>query len=272
MTLTGAIRSSPIARPTLLAEAIETDRAYFEMGASVRTLPGAVLAWMPGFSASPAAAVIHRVNPVEVAGAETGWVGQVEEALMEVGASFARIYLDAPDKAVGELLRNAGYVDRDELIFTGSIPLPSTELKLRPVISEADWARKLAFHREAEITPDGHHNDPSDWVALEKRKCASGMEAFLAEIDREPVGAIGAIWRDGLLRLKNIVVHPARRRRAVGQAMLARLSELGRARGVFEQCVLAVRGEVGEYFYRAIGLQPIGVQVEWSKRLGDPAQ
>lgn len=272
MTLTGAIRRSPTARPTLLAEAIETDRAYFEMGASMRTLPGAVLAWMPEFSASPAAAVIHRVDPVEAAGEGTGWVEQAEDALAEVGASLARIYLDAPDKAVGELLRNAGYVDRDELIFTGSVPLPSTELKLRPVISDADWARKLAFHREAAITPDGHQNDPSDWVALERRKCASGMEAFLAEMDGEPVGAIGAIWSNGLLRLKNIVVHPARRRRAVGQAMFARLSELGRARGVSQQCVLAVRGEVGEHFYRGIGLQPIGIQVEWSKPLGGPLQ
>lgn len=250
------------------ARAIETDRAYFEMGAHMLGLTGAVLAWMPHVSASPAAAVIHRVDPVKVAEAGTTWIEHAEQEFAKIGATLARVYLDRADDALGSLLRQAGYVERDELVFAGSLPAPPIGMTLEPVVSDMDWARKLEFHRQSKITPDGHDNDPADWVALERRKSEDGMDAFLAEIEGEAVGAIGAIWGDGLLRLKNILVHPAHRRRAVGQAMLGKLAELGRARGISEQCVLAVRGEVGEYFYRGIGLRPIGAQVEWSKQIG----
>lgn len=260
-----SLTSSP---DDMLARAIETDRLYFEMGAEICRLPGAVLARMPGVSASPAAAVIHRLDTAEVARAGAAWVEEAEYALAKVGAPLARVYLDAADDAVGGMLRAAGYVARDELVFAGSLPSPDTDLVLKPVTSETDWERKLEFHRQAETTPDGHANDPSDWVALERRKCARGMEAFLAHADGKTVGAIAAIWGDGVLRVKNIIVHPAHRRRSVGQAMLGKLSEVGRARGISEHCVLAVRGEVGEYFYRGIGLEPIGAQVEWSKQLG----
>lgn len=268
MTVIGAIQSSQDMRGATFARAIETDRAYFEMGAQRRDLSGAVLAWMPNVSASPAAAVIHRVDPAKAAQAGAAWIEHAEQALSNVGATLARIYLDTADETLGALLRQAGYAERDELVFAGSLPQPLTDMTLRPVIDDAGWAQKLEFHREARITPDGHDNDPADWVTLERHKCGDGMEAFIAEIDGEPVGTIGAIWGDGLLRLKNILVHPAHRRRAVGQAMLGKLAELGRARGISEQCVLAVKGEVGEYFYRGIGLQPIGAQVEWSKQIG----
>jgi GNAT superfamily N-acetyltransferase len=252
----------------VLARAIETDRIYFEMGARILDLNGAALAWMPDISASPAAAVIHRVDPAKVAAAGAGWVENAERSLEQVGATLARIYLDGEDEALGALLRRAGYVAREELIFTGRMLSPPTELVLTPVSSDADWSRKLRFHRDCEIAPDGHDNDPHDWVALERTKSANGMDAFLAEIDGRPVGAIGAVWSEGLLRLKNILVHPQYRRRAVGRAMLGKLADLGRERGISEQCVLAVKGEAGEHFYRRVGLHPIGAQVEWSKQIG----
>ena len=268
MTAIGAIQSPQAMRSSAFARAIETDRAYFEMGSQTRTLPGAVLAWMPIISALPAAAVVHRVDPVKAAQAGTAWIEEAERALAEVGATVARIYLDAPEEMLGAMLRQAGYVERHELVFVGSLAPPSIDIALRPVITDADWAQKLEFHREARITPDGHDNDPADWVALERRKCGDGLELFLAEIDGKPVGTIGAIWGGGLLRLKNILVHPAHRRSAVGQAMASKLAELGRARGISELCLLAVKGGAGEYFYRGIGLQPIGAQVEWSKQIG----
>lgn len=268
MTIVGTIQPSPITNNSMLARAIETDRAYFEMGAEIRHLPGAVLAWMPNVSAAPAAAVIHRVEPAEVTRLGSAWIEAAENALVEAGATLARIYLDAADETLGELLQQAGYVERRELIFAGSVPQPLIDVTLRPVTGDHDWGQKLEFHRQARITPDGHDNDPAAWVALERRKCGDGMEAFLAEIDGEPVGAIGAVWGDDLLRLKNILVHPHHRRRAVGQAMAGKLAELGRARGISQQCVLAVEGEVGEFFYRAIGLLAIGAQVEWSKQIG----
>lgn len=252
--------------------AIETERTYFELGAKTEPLPGAVLAWMPGLTASPAGVVIHRVEPAVIADLGQAWVIQAERALTAVGAGMARIYCETRGGPADDLLRRAGYVDRDELILGHSLQGSSPGLTLQPVKSDEDWDRKLRLHSAMEISPDGHGNRPSDWVTLERRKCADGMDAFLAEVDGETVGAIGAIWGDGLLRMKNIVVHPAHRRRYFGSAMLNQIAAIGRDRGVSEQCVWAVRGDAGELLYRAAGMQLVGTQVEWSKQIGSPVQ
>lgn len=246
----------------LLARAIETDRAYFELSARIDALPGARLVWMEGLAAMPAGAVVQRI---EAGAPSAAWLGQVERTLLRIGARMARIY---PDHAGDEdLFRGAGYDHRDELFFTsGSLPEAPSGFALRPLVTERDWQDKLRFHLEAGQTPDGHPNAPADWTELERRKCRDGMEAFLVESDGVAVGAIGAIWFGRLLRLKNVIVHPDHRRRTVGQTMLSLMADLGRSRGVSELCVVAVRGEPGEQLYRKCGMTMVGTQVEWSRR------
>lgn len=256
----------------VFARAIETERAYFELGAKVERLPGAFLAWIPGLARSPAGAVIHRVEPAVIAALGETWVILAERALADVGAGMARIYCDARGSEADDLLRRAGYSDRDELVLAHLLQEPAPGLSLRPVKSDEDWERKLRLHATMQISPDGHSNRASDWVALERRKCADGMDAFLAEVDGETVGAIGAVWGDGLLRMKNVVVHPAHRRRSIGRALLSHIAAIGRERGVSEQCIFAVKGEAGELLYRAAGMQVVGTQVEWSKQIAGRAQ
>ena len=255
-----------LAQPAL-ARAIETDRIYFDQGAERTQLDGAVLAWMPGFTASAAAAVIHRVDPELIARRGAAWVAEADAAMADTGAGLARIYLDGRHVEAGEQLRRSGYSERDELVFVGDLPDPPADMVLRAVTSDADWQAKLAFHAAVDETPDGHGNRAAGWVAQERRKCAEGMNAFLIELEGVVVGAIGAVWGQGIVRAKNIVVHPAHRRRTIGKAMLGHIAALGRARGVSEQCVMAVRGEAGELLYRAAGMEMVGFQVEWSKLL-----
>jgi ribosomal protein S18 acetylase RimI-like enzyme len=257
---------------TVLAQAIESDCSYFEMGARVDQLDGATLAWMPGLTASPGAAVIHRVDPHVMAEGGVRWFARAEAAMTDVGAALSRIYLDDRYEPTDSLLRGAGYVARDELIFIDALPEPSIGLTLGRVSSEADWARKLDFHLAAGETPDGHGNHILDWVELERRKCGAGMESFLAELDGAIVGAVGAIWCDRFVRTKNLIVAPQCRRQGIARAMLGKIAELGRRRGLHEQCVLAVRGEQGELLYRALGMAMIGMQVEWSKPIPGAAQ
>jgi ribosomal protein S18 acetylase RimI-like enzyme len=252
----------------MLARAIESDWAYFEMGSELQPLDGATMAWIPGLSASPGATVIYRVDADVLADGGAGWVAMAEQAMAAKGATLCRIYLDQPHAHAEDVLRNAGYVARDELVFLDSVPAAAIGLTLRRVDSDADWASKQRFHQTADRTPDGHDNAAIDWVALERRKCSAGMEAYLAELDREVVGAVGAIWCDGFLRTKNLVVAPERRRRGVGRAMLGAIAALGAERGLSQQCVLAVKGEEGELLYRAVGMSVIGFQVEWSKPIG----
>lgn len=253
---------------SLLASAIETDRRYFELGARFEELPGATIAWMPDLVSAPAGAVIQRIDADVVRATGIDWLCRAEQALASLGGRTARIYLEASDEALDRLLATAGYAKREELIFTHSLGSPEPGLTMIPVESDLDWERKLRLQQAMEMPPDGHSTDARDWIALERRKCAAGMEMYLAELDGEPVGSIGALRGDGLLRLKNIAVHPAHRRKGVGLRMLRHLGTIAAARGISEQCVFAVRGEIGELLYRAAGMRVIGSVIEWSKRLG----
>jgi ribosomal protein S18 acetylase RimI-like enzyme len=262
-----AAPSLPGPRDDLCSRALETDRSYFEMGARLKPLPGAVLAWMPGLTECAAGAVIHRVDTAIVGPLAGSWVSAAESAFRSAGATLARIYLDAPDPQVADLLDNAGYQRREELLFGHDLPPPSPGLRLHPVRSEADWQRKRRFHEMVEESPDGHPNRACDWVALERCKCRHGMQAYWAEVDGEVAGMIGLIRGDGIARLKNLVVHPAYRRQSVGIAIMAHAAVISRAEGLPCQCVLAVSGEAGEQLYRAAGMKVIGSQFEWSKPL-----
>ena len=261
--------TKPPVERDLLASAIESDCTYFEMGADVRLLDGATMAWMPGLTRSPAAAVIHRVDAEAIARGGAGWIARAEAALAEIGARLSRVYLEAPHERAGAALRSAGYVAREELVFLDSLPDPEVRIVLRPVESPSDWAEKLRFHAAADETPDGHGNLAADWVELERRKCGAGMETYLAELDGEVMGAVGAIWCGGFVRAKNLIVAPERRRRGMARAIIGSLAALGRTRGVTSQCFVAVRGEQGELLYRSVGMAMIGFQVEWSRPIAD---
>lgn len=263
----------PVARPhglSLIDRVIETDRAYFELGARTRQVPGASLAWMPAFAACPAGAVIHRVDSGEVAARGPLWVADVEAALAGVGATLARIYLDRRGTDVDKWLRAAGYADRDEIAFVHDFPEPSSEMRLQPVHSEADWRLKLALHEAAEGPPDGHFVAASVHVALERAKCAHGLEMFLAESGGETIATAGLIAGEGVLRVKNIVVHPGHRRQRYGASLLAHLAAIGRSRGLPTLSLFALADEPGEQLYRAVGMRAAGTQVEWSRPLREP--
>ena len=260
--------ASPSGPRSFLARSIETDRDYFELGARVERLPGAVLAWMPGLASAAPGAVIQRVDEAAVAEGAGQWLSRAEHALSDVGAAIARIYLEGRHDRIDGPFRKAGYIDREELIFANSFGQPDPGLEVRLVESDSDWDRKLRLHQFIATPPDGHQTSASDWVALERRKCEAGMEAYLVERDGETVGAIGALRGEGVLRMKNIVVHPAHRRQGVGLGMLGHLGTIGMSRGLSDQIVFAVRGEIGELLYRAAGMREIGSVVEWSKPLG----
>lgn len=272
MSTSGAMdwdaKRSPFGARSVFARAVDTERTYFELGAKTQPLPGAELAWMPGLTASPAAAVIHRVEPIKCAVKGTRWIAEAEEALVAVGAVMARIYVDVSDRELDPFLLGAGYIAREELVFVHSLPEAPSSVTLSEVTSDAHWRRKHSFHESLEGPPDGHSTEAAQWVELERRKCEHGMSCYLAEIDGETVGAIGHVPGEGVLRIKNLVVHPAHRRRSIGSAMLSKIAAHGRDMGIEEQCLLAVRGEVGELLYRAVGMRVAGSLVEWSKQIG----
>ncbi len=252
---------------SLVDRALATELRYFEIGALTEPLGGAVLAWTPEFVRAPAASVVQRVDPKAVLDGGPAWLTAVERRLAGHGICLARIYLTVRNVQVDSLLRQAGYACREELLFTDNLPDPGAMLSFRKVQTDEDWARKLAFHLEAPQSPDGHDTQAADLVGVERHKCAHGMEAFLGEIGGKVVGVVGALWGDGIVRVKNLLVHPDHRRRSIGTALLSHIAVLGRQRGLREQCVLALEGGAGEKLYRSLGMRQPGRQFEWSKRL-----
>lgn len=252
-----------------LDRALESERVYFELGAEVESLAGAVLAWTPAFSATPAASVVHRVEPDAIIGQAVDWLANAESRLSSHGIKLARIYLHTRHPAMEGTLRDAGYVYREELLFTGNLPDPPSVPSFHPVRTEEDWRRKQAFHEAVPESPDGHPNSAADLVGLEWHKCAHGMDAFTAEIDGQIVGVAGTVWGDEVVRVKNVLIHPNHRRQSVATALLFHIAALGRARGINEQCLVALAGGAGEKLYRSLGMRQVGSCFEWSKRLGE---
>lgn len=98
-----------------LAASVQSDRAYFAMGAQVDPVCGAEIAWMPGLSANPAAVVVQRVVPSVAAEQGRAWIADLETRLRALHAPLARIYLDNTDTPLDPLLLAAGYAPRAEI-------------------------------------------------------------------------------------------------------------------------------------------------------------
>lgn len=251
---------------SLLGLAASTDESYFRLGATSEQIFGARMHWMRGMSPLPGAVTVH-CSSSDVAEGGLPFLQQIERRLEAIGAVMARLYVDGVCSPSGNILTGLGYEDREEAIFLKRTWVNAHhDLRLRCVSSEADWERKLDFHRAAVERPDGHSASAQDWVEMERRKCASGkMIAYIAEIGQEVVGVCGALDEDELRRLKNIVVHPAHRRRGIAGKMIAMAS--GQASRRVPACVFAVMGSVGELLYRSLGMHEIGRVTEWSKPL-----
>lgn len=251
------------------ADAIESDCVYFEAAAERVDLPGATLAWMPSALPDPAACVVQRVDPAAV-GDHIAWIDDVEARHRELGAPTVRVYLTTPAPDLEAALAARGYECREEIAYVRHEPFPSrrSDVVLRPVTTEADWADKLRLHEECMERPDGYENVAERWVALERAKCDAGaMHAYLVESNAGVIGAIGAIDLPSLSRAKNIVVHRDARRQGMAAEAIRLLLTRARDHGLDAIAIFGIRGEPGDALYRGIGMEPVASQFEWSRSL-----
>lgn len=248
---------------------IESDRRYFEQGARRRTLTGAEAAWLDGMADLPSAGVVHRVVPSEVAD-PAAWVSELTAAQRDLGFTRGRIYLDEACEPLERQLGAEGWTMRREpalIAVEGVPPSRGPSVELLPVVTDEDWAAKEAVHRADGIRPDGHPAPASRWVAMEQARVAAGeLDAWLVLREGIVCGTVLSMAVDGILRTKNLVVHPEHRRTGVGLGVLGRLEDLARKHGLVLG-TFSVVGEVGELLYRAATMQPVAEQREWSRRL-----
>ena len=257
--------------PAVLGRALlETDRRYFELSARRQELPGAEMAWIEGMADLPAAGVVHRVVPDDVAD-PVAWAGDVTATLLDAGFTYGRIYLDEPDEAIESRLAADGWTMRREPGLVSLDPVPTREpgVELVPVLTDDDWAAKEQVHRADAIRPDGHDAPASRWIAMEKARVATGeLEAWLVLRDGIVCGTVCTMVDDVMVRNKNLVVHPDHRRTGVGLNVLATLDDMARERGLVLG-TFSVAGEVGSLLYRAADMTVVVEQREWSKTLED---
>ncbi len=248
---------------------LETDRRYFEAGASVYLLQNGSIAILNGLSHIPAGCIVQRINgsyPVE---AWDTWLTNVETFLSQFSDVTPRLYLEASIPAFESVLKRRGYRSQVEvgLIDTSVAKAEldqNVKVSLRPVITEIDWQLKVRLHTAVEKGPDGHITPAEDWANLERRKCASGMmRSFFICQGNEVCGTVGAIALGQFLRLKNLVVDPAWQGQGIGQAAVRALrNEAIRTQKSAFGC-FALQGGVGQHVYQRAGLSMVTQQVEW---------
>ena len=261
-------RLAPLDHAELGRALLETDRRYFELGARRQELPGAEMAWIEGMADLPAAGVVHRVVPADIAD-PVAWAGEVTATLLDAGFTYGRIYLDEPDEAIESRLATDGWTMRREpgLVSLAQVPTREPGVELVPVLDHYDWVAKERVHRADAIRPDGHDAPASRWIAMEQARVATGeLEAWLVLRDGTVCGTVCSMADDVILRNKNLVVHPDHRRTGVGLGVLATLDDTARARGL-ALGTFSVAGEVGSLLYRAADMTVVVEQREWSKTL-----
>ncbi len=252
----------------LSRELIESDRAYFDRGARLVGLPGAVLAHMPAFRNVPAAAVVHRIAPEALLPDPLTWAVAVETVAADLRLSRSRIHLDKPAPQLELALTMLGYRSRVEWGLMRPAAATRSKVELVPVRGDDDWSRKLALHADAEEGSDGYPLDPTHWVGFEKAKQVAGyFTLYLAQRDGVPCGAIGCHEAGKLLRVAHLIVAPMHRRRGAAAAILDAVASLAHARGMVAVGCFALPGAHGDQLYRANGFVDVVTQVGWDRVL-----
>ncbi|MFE2515906.1 GNAT family N-acetyltransferase [Streptomyces mirabilis] len=140
-----------------------------------------------------------------------------------------------------------------------------TDLRIRAATPE-DLGAVLAFWK---VAAEGTSiSDDRDGVEL---LVAHDPEALiLAEDDGELVGTVVAGFDGWRCHLYRLAVHPGRRRRGIGSALLAAAEErFVRLGGRRSDAMVLRRNETGQHAWRAAGYEPQEQWRRWAKPLTD---
>lgn len=251
---------------------LESDRRYFEAGAELVPIPGAVIAVLPGAANLAAGSVVQRIDAEAAAADAEAWISLVEEALRDLGVPRARLYLDDPHPhpALDAALRARGYRPRAEHGFTkAAASSEGFEIELVPADDERSWSVRRELMDRQNRGVDGHPIDADLWIELERRKHAAGyLRPYLIRAGGRIAGAVCAARCGALLRMKNLVVDADFRRRGVATATAIRFAGIAREEGLEATGCYALAGEPGLVIYPRAGYGAAGVQTEWVRELG----
>lgn len=262
------------ALPNLRDLLLESDRRYFEAGAIRIPIEGAEIVYLKGLESLAAGCVIQQLQPTHIHRSWTHWLTAVEGRLRSLGMAACRLYTDELPLEFEAVLTAQGYHPQIEVGLVSAMLTPDTpgsipaDITLSSVQTRADWQQKLEIHLAATQGPDGHVNDPYDWLAMERQKCRIGaMKSYLIHSQGNLCGTVGTMDMGNLLRLKNLVIHPDWRQQGIGVKTVEAVKRLAVTLGRQRMGCFALAGGVGERTYRKANLHAITQQTEWYKLL-----
>ena len=250
---------------------MESDRLYFETDAKIEVFSGATIASMTGLTNIPAGCVVHRIDADYVKESWDEWLDNIEGRLRQLGSLYFRFYLENTIPDLEKVLLKRGYHSQIEVGLLDEIlsfdkfckDLPVT---LRLVLDDDDWQHKLELHSKKETGSDGHITDSQAWVELERRKCATGvMNLYFICVGDKIFGTVGSIKVNGLLRLKNLMVHSSKRKSGIGKAAVQALRNIAIESDMKALGCFALIYSTGQKTYESAGLSVVGEQTEWIK-------
>lgn len=254
----------------LFTQMITSDELYFRLAADVDLREDCEVACAPGFTHVAAGAVVQAVRFRGGSRDANEWVNGVETHMKKAGARFCRIYLSESSPALSAAFLQRGYRARKEFAFCLSAHQlePVSSVRFHRAQTEDHWNERLKMHEEDSKNSDGYDVDPKGWRDLIRAKCAGGVkESYLIEHGGQICGSVAVIQMRDLVRVKNLLIRPAFRRKGIAHQVIRELSVLARSRHLSTLGAFGIAGEAGTSLYRAVGFSSIGYQTEWCRRL-----
>jgi GNAT superfamily N-acetyltransferase len=115
---------------------------------------------------------------------------------------------------------------------------------------------------------DGHALDPDLWITMERRKHEAGyMRPYLIQAGGRTVGAVCAAPCGNLLRMKNLFIDRAHRRRGLATATASAFARLAGDEGLAAVGCFALEGGPALDVYPKAGYGASTKQTEWVRDL-----
>lgn len=256
--------------PTTAGAILRTNQSYLELLGSKTTLDGGIAFCCDKFPTLPGGNQFREVW-IESPEAAAVTFNQTEALYHDQGLSCDRWALaeGRSSEPVDEVLRSGGFARDDSsalVLRAWADPRPAGAVRVLP----ARPMRQAFIEIQTEVArpAPGRHQATLVDAAVE-RLDDHRMDAFVALLDRQPVG-VGALFQVGDVgRLLDFQVLPEYRRRGVGRAILTHAVNLARRLSLRLVCAeVPIRDENARAFCEVHGFTEDGRLIGYQRNTG----